>query len=58
MLECVHLKNMKYADVAEMLGISVATVKTLLVRSLKTLRGVVSDSAFLLYMLVYRRMNK
>ncbi len=57
-LECVHLKNMKYADVAEMLGISVATVKTLLVRSLKTLRGVVSDSAFLLYMLVYRRMNK
>ena len=54
----MHLKNMKYADVAEMLGISVATVKTLLVRSLKTLRGVVSDSAFLLYMLVYRRMNK
>ncbi|MFR7878772.1 MAG: RNA polymerase sigma factor, partial [Butyricimonas paravirosa] len=38
-LECVHLKNMKYAEVAELLGISVATVKTLLVRSLKTLRG-------------------
>ena len=45
-LECVHLKNMKYAEVAELLGISVATVKTLLVRSLKTLRGIVSDTAF------------
>lgn len=47
------LKNMKYAEVAELLGISVATVKTLLVRSLKTLRGIVSDTAFLLYVLVY-----
>ena len=47
-LECVHLKNMKYAEVAELLGISVATVKTLLVRSLKTLRGLVSDTALLL----------
>ena len=53
MLECVHLKNMKYAEVAELLGISVATVKTLLVRSLKTLRGLVSDTALLL-LLVYR----
>ena len=52
-LECIHLKNMKYAEVAELLGISVATVKTLLVRSLKTLRGIVSDTAFLLYVLVY-----
>ena len=52
-LECVHLKNMKYAEVAELLGISVATVKTLLVRSLKTLRGLVSDTALLL-LLVYR----
>ncbi len=57
-LECVHLKNMKYAEVAELLGISVATVKTLLVRSLKTLRGIVSDTAFLLYVLVYREKNK
>lgn len=38
---------------AELLGISVATVKTLLVRSLKTLRGIVSDTALLL-VLVYR----
>ena len=52
-LECVHLKNMKYVEVAELLGISVATVKTLLVRSLKTLRGIVSDTALLL-VLVYR----
>jgi len=37
-LECVHLKGMKYAEVASRLGISVATVKTLLVRSLKSLR--------------------
>ena len=57
-LECVHLKNMKYAEVAELLGISVATVKTLLVRSLKTLRGIVSDTAFLLYVLVCKEKNK
>lgn len=57
-LECVHLKNMKYAEVAELLGISVATVKTLLVRSLKTLRGIVSDTAFLLYVLVCKEKNQ
>lgn len=37
-VECVYLKNMKYKEVAGKLGISVATVKTLLVNSLKTLR--------------------
>ena len=57
-LECVHLKNMKYAEVAELLGISVATVKTLLVCSLKTLRGIVSDTAFLLYVLVCKKKNQ
>lgn len=35
---CVYLKNMKYKDVAEKFQISVSTVKTLLVNSLKTLR--------------------
>lgn len=50
----MHLKNIKYAEVAELLGILVATVKMLLVCSLKTLRGIVSDTAFLLYVLVYR----
>lgn len=54
----VHLKNMKYAEVAELLGISVATVKTLLVRSLKTLRNIVSDTFFLLYVLVCTGKNK
>ena len=57
-LECVHLKNMKYAEVAELLGISVATVKTLLVCSRKTLRGIVSDTAFLLYVLVCKKKNQ
>ncbi len=37
-VECVYLKNMKYKEVAEKLEVSVATVKTLLVNSLKTLR--------------------
>lgn len=54
-LECVHLKNMKYAEVADHLGISVATVKTLLVRSLKSLRESMSDSSFLLYVLIYKK---
>jgi RNA polymerase sigma factor, sigma-70 family len=50
-LECVHLKNMKYAEVAEYLGISISTVKTLLVRSLKTLRESLSDFALLVFVL-------
>lgn len=54
-LECIHLKNMKYAEVAEALGISVATVKTLLVRSLKTLRKSLPDSAYLFYILCFRK---
>ena len=54
-LECIHLKNMKYAEVAELLGISVATVKTLLVRSLKTLRKSLPDSAYLFYVLCFRK---
>lgn len=54
-LECIHLKNMKYAEAAAALGISVATVKTLLVRSLKTLRKSISDSAYLFYLLFLRR---
>lgn len=51
-LECVHLKNMKYAEVAEALGISIATVKTTLVRSLKTLRQALPDNTLLFYLLV------
>ncbi|MDE5610618.1 MAG: sigma-70 family RNA polymerase sigma factor [Odoribacter sp.] len=54
-LECIHLKNMKYAEAAAALGISVATVKTLLVRSLKTLRKSISDSAYLFYFFLLRK---
>lgn len=54
-LECVHLKNMTYAETAEQLGIAVSTVKTLLVRSLKHLRDKFSSSAFLLYVFVCKK---
>lgn len=37
-IRCVYLKGMKYKEVAEELGISVATVNSLLVKALKTLR--------------------
>ncbi len=56
-LECIHLKNMKYAEVAEMLGISISTVKTLLVRSLKSIRKSVSDSAYLFYVLYLKKIK-
>ena len=37
-IQCVYLKGMKYKEVAEELGISVATVNSLLVTALKKLR--------------------
>lgn len=37
-IRCVYLKGMKYKEVAEELGISVATVNSLLVKALKILR--------------------
>ncbi|MDR2129766.1 MAG: sigma-70 family RNA polymerase sigma factor [Odoribacteraceae bacterium] len=48
-LECVYLKNMKYAEVATHLNISIATVKTLLVRSLKNLRTRLNKSILLFF---------
>lgn len=48
-LECVYLKNMKYAEVARHLNISVATVKTSLVRSLKHLRVHMGKNMLLLW---------
>ena len=54
-IECVHLKNMKYAEVAQALGISIATVKTILVRSLKTLRAALPDSSLLLCFFACKR---
>lgn len=55
-VECVHLKDMKYAEVAEQMGISVSTVKTLLVRSIKVLRHRVSNSSLLLFLLLSRKL--
>ncbi len=46
-LECVHLKNMKYAEVADYMGISVSTVKTSLVRCMKALRSKINGNILL-----------
>lgn len=54
-IECVHLKNMKYAEVAQALGISIATVKTTLVRSLKALRAAFPDTSLLLCLFACKR---
>ncbi|RZT96428.1 RNA polymerase sigma-70 factor (ECF subfamily) [Ancylomarina subtilis] len=37
-VKCVYLRGMKYQEAADELGVSLSTVKTQLVRSLKTLR--------------------
>ena len=37
-VKCVYLKGMKYKEVAELMNVSVSTIKTHLVNSLKTLR--------------------
>ena len=56
-LECVHLKNMKYAEVAEEMGVSVSTVKTLLVRCVKSLRQSVEGSILLFYICVVNKVK-
>ncbi|MDR0545011.1 MAG: sigma-70 family RNA polymerase sigma factor [Odoribacteraceae bacterium] len=56
-LECVYLKNMKYAEVAEALNISVATVKTLLVRSLKNLRDRMGRNMLLFFFSLFVRVR-
>ena len=49
-VELVYLKNMKYKEVATLLNISLATVKTLLVNALKNLRKEChSEDGILLY---------
>lgn len=52
-VELVYLKNMKYKEVAEKLQISISTVKTLLVNSLKMLRKEFKDknNLFLFFLL-------
>lgn len=37
-VKCVYLKGMKYQEAADELGVSVSTIKTLLVRSMRSLR--------------------
>ena len=44
----VYLKGMKYREIATLLGISEATVKTLLVLSLKRLRKVINIDNYIL----------
>lgn len=46
-LKCVHLENMGYQETADLLGISVATVKTHLIRSIKKLRESVNKPVFI-----------
>lgn len=47
-VRCVFLNNMKYKEAASELGVSVATIKTLLVSSLKKLRVNLGDKADLM----------
>lgn len=42
-VKCIYLKGMRYKETAEELNISVATVKTLLVNSLKRMRENTSE---------------
>lgn len=54
-VQAVYLKGMRYKEAADALGISVATVKTLLVHSLKTLR---KNSCLLSEVLVFFYLRK
>lgn len=56
-VECVYLNNMKYKDVAEKLHVSVATVKTLLVNSLKSLRKTLNSNLEFLFFFLLRKKN-
>lgn len=48
----VYLKGMRYRQIADILGISEATVKTLLVLSLKRLRRNLSPGKFILFLFI------
>lgn len=55
-IRCVYLKGMKYKEVAEYLGISVATVNSLLVTALKKLRETAgNDPSLLLYLFLFEK---
>lgn len=57
-VECVYLQGMKYKEVAEKFEISVSTVKTLLVNSLKTLRKETKDEKDLFLFLYLKKIQK
>lgn len=57
-LTCVYLKGMRYQEVADLYGISIATVKTLLVNALKKLREDSSDIVNILFIFFYKKYNK
>ena len=54
-VKCVYWENMKYKEVAERFGVSLATVKTLLVNSLKALR---KDTSIRLDVLLFFLLKK
>ena len=57
-VELVYLKNMKYKEVAILLNISLATVKTLLVNALKKLRKECHSENKILFYFFMRNLNK
>lgn len=54
-VKCVLVKNMKYKETAEELGVSVATVKTLLVNSLKKLRLSLGEKSDILLFIFFKK---
>jgi len=54
-VQCVYLKGMRYKEVAEKLNISVSTVNTILVNTLKKLKSVSKeDENIILFFSIYR----
>lgn len=54
-VKCVFLNNMKYKEAAEELGVSISTVKTLLVNSLKKLRVSLGNKADLMLLFFFKK---
>ncbi len=57
-VKSVYLENLKYKEVAEKYGISIATVKTLLVNSLKTLRKEFSVYSGIFFLFFLKKVKK
>lgn len=57
-LRCVYLKGMKYREVADVLGISVATVNSLLVVGLKKIRQQIGYEDFFCLYLFFLEKNR